>query len=119
ARIGSAASLEEPRVDHAGNDDADVDTGSGGLGPQAFGERVETCLGRRVDGFTGDTGAAGDRRHEADRAVLPVDHAGQQCVGEFDCGQQIDLDESPNHVDSHGRHTSEIAEAGVVHQHVD
>jgi hypothetical protein len=53
--MGTAASLEESRVDDAGNDNVDPDTGLGGLGPQAFGERVETRFGRRVDGFTGDT----------------------------------------------------------------
>ena len=44
-----------PCFDDAGNDNVDPDTGLGGLGPQAFGERVETRFGRRVDGFTGDT----------------------------------------------------------------
>ena len=34
-------------------------------------------------------------------------------------GQQIDLDESPDRVDSHGRHRSVIAESGVVHQDID
>ena len=68
--MGTAASLEESRVDDAGNDNVDPDTGLGGLGPQAFGERVETRFGCRVDGFTSDTDTPGDRRHEADRTVV-------------------------------------------------
>src|SRR5947208_16071029 len=92
ACVGGAASFEEARIHHAWHDDADVDAGSGSLDAQAVGERVETGLGRRVDGFTRDAGTSGDRGHEADRAVASLDHPWYQRPGELDRGEQIDLD---------------------------
>ena len=89
------------------------------LGAQTLGERIESRLGRRIDGFARDAGATGDGRHEADRATFLLDHCGEQGVGEFDRGDQIDLDEPPDRVDGHRRERPGMAEAGVVDQHVD
>ena len=117
--IGAAAGFEEAGVDHAGNDDADVDARSDDLGAQTLGERIESRLGRRIDGFARDARATGDGRHEADCAALPRDHSGEQRVGELDRGDQIDLDEPPDRIDGHRRERPGMAEPGVVDQDVD
>ena len=77
------------------------------------------ALVAEYDGFARDAGATGDGRHEADRAAFLRDHSGQQGVGEFDRGDQIDLDEPPDRIDGHRRERPGMAEAGVVDQDVD
>ncbi len=116
--VRPAASLEEPVLTAPGRTTL-TRTRYPSTRPEGCPRTVEAGLGRRVHRLARDPGtpATDETKHTAPRSSC--DHARQQCVGELDRGEQIDLDERPDLVRRHLRQRPGPADTGVVDQEVD